>query len=80
MANSRRRTRSPARGFPEAGTLAAPGRLDAWELPAGTTFKQGAWGLQFTTPKGTAAHALAAHRGVTIDQVIEAGARASPRS
>lgn len=62
----------PGAWFPETGTLAAPGRIDAWELPAGTTFKQGAWGLQFTTPQGIAAHAVAAHRGVTLDQVIEA--------
>ncbi len=62
----------PGTWFPESGTLGAPGRIDAWELPAGTAFKRGAWGLQFTTPRGAPARAVAPHRGLTIGDVIEA--------
>ncbi|MEO8553199.1 MAG: hypothetical protein ABI678_24670, partial [Kofleriaceae bacterium] len=54
------------------GTLAKGARFEAWDLPAGTQIEHSTTGWSFTVPRGTAARAIAEHRGHRIDDVLDA--------
>lgn len=54
------------------GTLAAPSRHEAWQLPAGTELEVWKTGFHFETKDGRSASALASHRGLKVDHVADA--------